>query len=113
KVTGQADHVVNSFRFIAQDVREHMAALGFRTIDEMIGRVDRLNFRPAVDHWKAKGLDYSAILYQPNVEIYAPKRRMVAQDHGLENALDNTIIAKCREALDQQRPVSVSLPIRN
>ena len=61
--TGKAEHVVNFFRFIAQEVREYMAQLGFRTMDEMIGRVDRLNFRQAVDHWKARGLDYSAILH--------------------------------------------------
>ncbi len=65
--TGKPEFVENFFRFVAQEVREYMAALGFRTMAEMIGRVERLNFRPAVDHWKAKGLDYSAILYQPDV----------------------------------------------
>ena len=94
--TGKAEFVVNFFRFIAQEVREYMAALGFRTMDEMIGRVDRLNFRKAVDHWKAKGLDFSAILYQPRGA--SPTRRgagCVAQDHGLDEALDNELIARC------------------
>ena len=72
-----------------------MAALGFRTMDEMIGRVDRLNFRQAVDHWKAKGLDFSAILYQPEVQPDAPRRKIVEQDHGLDDALDNELIAQC------------------
>src|SRR5205823_13776644 len=80
KFSGKPEFVETFFRFIAHEVREYMAALGFRTVDEMIGRVDRLNFKPAVDHWKAKGLDYSAILYEPPVEPGAPRRRTVAQD---------------------------------
>src|SRR5437762_13462336 len=76
--SGKAEHVVNFFRFIAAEVREYMAALGFRTMDEMIGRVDRLNFRKAVDHWKAKGLDFSAILYEPDVQPDAPRRQVRA-----------------------------------
>ena len=72
--TGKPEFVEHFFRFIAEEVREHMAALGFRTMDEMIGRVDRLNFREAVDHWKAKGLDYSNILYMPK----RPGRRAAA-----------------------------------
>jgi glutamate synthase (ferredoxin) len=88
-----------------------MAALGFRTMDEMIGRVDKLNFRPAVDHWKAKGLDYSSILYSAPSD--GPRRHTVAQDHGLADALDNQLIERCREALEHTTPVSVSLPIRN
>ncbi len=111
--TGKAEHVVNFFRFIAQEVREYMAALGFRTLDEMIGRVDRLNFRKAVDHWKAKGLDFSAILHEPTVAPDAPRRRVRAQDHGLDEALDNELIARCREALEHRTPVSLDLPIRN
>ncbi len=111
--TGKAEHVVNFFRFIAQEVREYMATLGFRTVDEMVGRVDRLGFRQAIGHWKAKGLDYSAILQQPNVEADAPRRRMVAQDHGLADALDNDLIARSAAALEHATPVSFSMPIRN
>ena len=113
KFTGKPEFVVNFFQFIAQEVREHMAALGFRTMDEMIGRVDRLSFRKAVDHWKAKGLDYSAILYEPPVEPDAPRRRVRAQDHGLDEALDNELIARSAGALEKGTPVSLSLPIRN
>jgi glutamate synthase (ferredoxin) len=114
--TGKAEHVVNFFRFIAQEVREYMAMLGFRTIDEMVGRVDKLNFRPAVEHWKARGLDFSSILYDPSGpggKSSGPRRRIVAQDHGLADALDNDLIARCREALDHGRPVAQTLPIRN
>ena len=111
--TGKAEFVVNFFQFIAQEVREYMAALGFRTMDEMIGRVDKLNVRKAVDHWKARGLDFSAILYAPPAEPSAPRRRVRAQDHGLEEALDNQLIARASDALEHKKPVSIDLPIRN
>jgi glutamate synthase (ferredoxin) len=111
--TGKAEFVVNFFQFIAQEVREYMAALGFRTMDEMIGRVDRLNFRQAVDHWKARGLDFSNILYEPEVQPDAPRRKIVEQDHGLDDALDNYLIALSRDALDYRAPVSLDVPIRN
>ena len=109
--TGKAEHVVNFFHFIAQEVRELMAALGFKTMDEMIGRVDKLNFKPAVDHWKARGLDYSAILY--NVPSNGPRRQTVLQDHGLVDALDNELIKRSREALEHTTPVAITLPVRN
>jgi glutamate synthase (ferredoxin) len=111
--TGKAEHVVNFFTFIAQEVREYMAALGFRTMDEMIGRVDKLDFRPAVDHWKARGLDYSAILYQPVADPNAARIKTVAQDHGLERALDNQLVVKAQDALERGKPVSFSMPIKN
>jgi glutamate synthase (NADPH) large chain len=111
--TGKPEFVETFFRFIAQEVREYMAALGFRTMEEMIGRVDCLNFRPAVDHWKAKGLDFSAILHQPQVAADAPRRCTVPQDHGLAGALDNELIVRCAAALEQRTPVSLQLPIRN
>ncbi len=111
--TGKAEHVVNFFRFIAEEVREYMAALGFRTMEEMIGRVDKLNFRPAVDHWKAKGLDYSAILHQPVADPEAPRTKRVEQDHGIERALDNQLIARAHDALEHGTPVSFSSPIKN
>ena len=76
----------------------------------MIGRVERLNFRPAVDHWKAKGLDYSPILYQPDVPADAPRHCVTAQDHGLKDALDNELIAQCANALERGTPVSLRLP---
>jgi glutamate synthase (ferredoxin) len=114
RFAGRPEHVVNFFRFVAQEVREHMAQLGFRTMDEMIGRVDRLDFTPAVDHWKARGLDCSSILYQPAVGPEVSRRRVTSQDHGLEKSLDATvIIPACRDAIDHGTPVELRLPIRN
>jgi glutamate synthase (NADPH) large chain len=111
---GKPEFVENFFRFIAQEVREYMAKLGFRTMDEMVGRVDRLNVRSAVEHYKARGLDYSAILYDPQVpQEYGARRRTTAQDHGLGGALDNELIDACREALEFKRPVSIERRIRN
>jgi len=114
RFAGRPEHVVNYFRFVAEEVREHMARLGFRTMDEMIGRVDRLDVRPALDHWKARGLDLSAILHQPAMPPEVPRRCVTVQDHGLERALDRTtLIPACREALEHGKPVSLRLPIRN
>ncbi len=114
RFAGRPEYVVNFFRFLAQEVREYMARLGFRTIEEMVGRVDRLDFRPAVDHWKARGLDLSSILYQPPVGPEVARRCVVAQDHGLEKSLDaTTLIPACREAIEHGRPVELRLPIRN
>jgi glutamate synthase domain-containing protein 2/glutamate synthase domain-containing protein 3 len=111
--SGKPEFVINFFRFIAEEVREYMAQLGFRTMDEMIGRVDRLRTRGAIDQWKAKGLDYSAILRQPPIAPGAARRRTRAQDHGLDLALDNELIAACADALERRRPVALSRPIRN
>ena len=113
RFTGKPEHVENFFRFIAQEVRELMAQLGFRTLDEMIGRVDKLDMRKAIDHWKARGLDFSTILHQPEAPERVAVRRVQPQDHGLEKALDNRLIELCREALEGQKPVELSLPIRN
>ncbi|HEX7045295.1 MAG TPA: glutamate synthase large subunit, partial [Burkholderiales bacterium] len=114
RFAGDPEHVVNYFRFVAQEVREYMAMLGFRTMDEMIGRVDRLNVRPAVDHWKARGLDFSRILYQPPVGPDVAIRKVREQDHGLERSLDRTtILPLCRDALESKKPVDIILPIRN
>ncbi|HSB81514.1 MAG TPA: glutamate synthase large subunit [Candidatus Methylomirabilis sp.] len=113
RFTGQPEHVENFFRFIAQEVRELMAQLGFRSMDEMIGRSDRLDMRKAVDHWKARGLDFSKILYRPDLPPHVAVRRVQSQDHGLEKALDNRLVALARPALEQGAPVELSLPIRN
>jgi len=114
RFAGQADHVVNFFRFLAEEVREYMARLGFRTMDEMIGRVDRLDFKPALEHWKARGLDLATILYQPPMPPEVARHRVTVQDHGLDRALDRTtIIPACREAIERGQPVSLRLPIRN
>ena len=113
KFQGQPEHVVNFFFYIAEEVRELMAALGFRTMDEMVGRVDRLEMRKAIDHWKARGLDFSSILYNPEVPLRVGRRRTMKQDHGLHQALDYKLIDHAQEALEHQTPVEFMLPIRN
>jgi glutamate synthase (ferredoxin) len=111
--TGRPEFVENYFRFVAEEVRELMATLGFRTMDDMIGRVDRMNTASAVDHWKAAGLDLSQILHSPEVPDTVHRRAMQPQDHGLQHALDNTLIERCAQAIEQRTPVSFELPIRN
>ena len=113
KFAGAPEHVINYFFFVAEEVRELMAELGFHTMDEMIGQVERLEMREAVDHWKARGLDYSAILYNPPVPGRVARRSVCAQDHGLEKALDYTLIDTAREAIDSRTPIELRLPIRN
>jgi len=113
KFQGTPEHVINFFFFLAEQVRRYMAELGFRTFDEMVGRVDRLEPRKAVDHWKARGLDFSAILYQPQVPARVARRCVTAQDHGLSQALDYKLIDHAREAIEQGMPVEIKLPIRN
>jgi glutamate synthase (NADPH) large chain len=114
RFTGTPEFVANFFRFIAEEVREYMAALGFRTMEEMIGRVDRLNFKAAVEHWKAKGLDLSTILYEPDMPPAVARHCVTSQDHGLDRALDRTtLIPACRAAIEHGKPVELALPIRN
>jgi len=113
RFTGAAEYVVRFFRFLAQDLREHMATLGFRTLDEMVGRVDLLEVQPAVEHWKAKGLDFSAMLLPPDNGRNGPLRRVRPQEHEVAKALDYEIMALARSALDRKEPVRIELPIRN
>jgi glutamate synthase domain-containing protein 2/glutamate synthase domain-containing protein 1/glutamate synthase domain-containing protein 3 len=110
---GQPEHVVNFFFFIAEQVRQHMAKLGFRTFDEMVGRVDKIDAAVADVHWKAKGIDLSSILYSPTLPSRVARRKMQAQDHGLAQALDHALIAKAAPALESQTPVTGSFVIRN
>ena len=110
---GQPEHVINFFFFLAEQVRQYMADLGFRTVDEMVGRVDMLEVEPAVDHWKARGLDFSAILYNPPVPGRVARRCVQAQDHGLEQALDHKILEESRSAIENLTPVDIDLPVRN
>ena len=114
KFTGDPSHGVNFMRFVAAEVREVMARLGFRTIDEMVGHSERLEMRAAVDHWKANGLDYSQIFYQPEVPSQVGRYHQIEQNHGLEETLDHTtLLDLCRPALEHRTPVSATLPIRN
>ncbi len=114
RFTGDADHVVNFMRFIATEVRELMAQLGFRSLDEMVGRVDRLSMRKAVDHWKARGLDYSRILHEPDVGEEVGRYCTMKQDHGIEKSLDMTMLLKaCEPAIKRGEKVHTRLPIKN
>jgi len=114
KFGGQPEFVENFFKYIAEEVREYMAQLGFRTVDEMVGQVDRLDVNAAINHWKAGGLDLSNILYKPeagpDVGIYCVN----TQDHGLEKSLDiTTLVPLCKEAIEERKPVDIILPVQN
>ena len=112
--TGEPEHVVNFMRFIAMEVRELMAHLGYRSFYKMVGRSERLEMRRAVDHWKARKLDFSRILYKPTVPKDVKRTSRIRQEHGLEEALDaTTLIPLCRPALENRTPVTATLPIRN
>jgi glutamate synthase (NADPH) large chain len=114
KFMGDPSHVVNFMRFIAQEIREEMAQLGFRTINEMVGRTECIEMRQAVDHWKLRGLDFSKILYQPAVPDSVGRYCQIEQDHGLDETLDKTVLLDlCKPALEKAQPVSATLPIRN
>jgi len=113
KFTGKPEYVVNYFRMIAEETRELMAKLGFRSIDEMIGRRDKLDMRKAIDHWKAQKLDLTPILMMPEVAEHIAVRRVQNQDHGLNKALDNELLKLAASAIDSRTPVEIHLPIRN
>jgi glutamate synthase (NADPH) large chain len=113
KFTGQPEHVINFFFFIAGQVREHMAKLGFRSFDEMVGRVDKLDSVLADAHWKAKGIDLSSILYTPELPSRVARRCIKKQDHGLDAALDHALIEKAAPALTSKKKVKHSFSIRN
>jgi glutamate synthase domain-containing protein 2/glutamate synthase domain-containing protein 1/glutamate synthase domain-containing protein 3 len=113
KFEGKPEHVINFFTFIAEEVREIMAELGFRKFEDMVGRVDMLDTRDTIEHWKAKGVDLTNILHKPDVPKEVAIRHVGTQDHGLDKALDNELIAKSRQAIDSQAPVSFSSDIKN
>jgi glutamate synthase domain-containing protein 2/glutamate synthase domain-containing protein 3 len=113
KFEGRPEHVINFFFFLAEQVREYMGQMGFRTFDEMVGRVDMLDARKAVQHWKAKGLDLSMILYNPPTPSRIARRCVQAQDHGLNEALDYKLIGHALDAIENRAPVEIKLPIRN
>ncbi len=114
RFAGKPEHVVNFMRFIAEDMREIMAQLGFRNIEEMVGRTDRLEARKAITHWKAKGLDFSNILYQPDASSEVGRFCSMKQDHGIDRSLDVTqLLEICKPAIERGEKVIADLPIRN
>jgi len=113
KFAGAPEHVVNFFTFVAKECREIMAELGFRKFEEMVGRVDMLETQEVIDHWKAKGLDLTNILHKPDVPTSIAIRHVTQQDHGLERALDQELLKRCREAIEQKKPVRLTMPICN
>ncbi|MDP1628558.1 MAG: glutamate synthase large subunit [Parvibaculum sp.] len=113
RFVGTPEHVINYFFFVAEEVRELMAAMGYRTFNEMIGQMQMLDKRKVVEHWKAKGLDFSRLFHKPppspGVEIY----RSEAQDHRIEGVMDRTLIEKAKDAIEHRKPVQIELPINN
>jgi glutamate synthase (NADPH/NADH) large chain len=113
KFNGKPEHVINYFFFVAEEVREWMAKMGFRSFDEMVGRVDMLDVRPGIEHWKAKGLDFSKLFYRPQSVPGVAVRHTETQDHGLGKALDHELITKAAAALTSRKPVSIESRIYN
>ena len=113
RFAGKPEFVVTFFEYIAEEVREHLAALGFRSLDEAIGRSELLDTAAAVSHWKAAGLDLSPLLHVPDLPDGSSRRQIVGQDHGLEKALDNELLTICEDALATGAPVRAQLPVRN
>ena len=113
KFSGKPEHVINYFFFVAEEVRELMAQLGIRHFNELIGRSDLLDTKKGIEHWKARGLDFSRIFYQPQVGPEVARYRSEEQDHGLEKALDHRLIELAQPALERGERVSIDMPIRN
>lgn len=113
KFQGEPEHIINYFHFVAEELRQIMASLGFRSINEMIGRSDALETRQAEEYWKTSQLDLSAILHRPEVPASTGKFCSEVQDHGLANVLDHQLIRQCAPALDKRQEVTIDLPIRN
>jgi glutamate synthase domain-containing protein 2/glutamate synthase domain-containing protein 1/glutamate synthase domain-containing protein 3 len=113
RFTGQPEHVVNYFFFVAEELREIMAQLGFRTLDEMIGRSDLLDMRKGIEHWKAKGLDFTRVFHQPPMPAEVARFHREKQDHGLARALDHQLIAAAAPAIEKAQPVRLAYRIRN
>jgi glutamate synthase (NADPH/NADH) large chain len=113
RFTGQPEHVINYFFFVAEELREIMASLGFRTVSEMVGRVDRLDMKKAVAHWKAKGVDLSRVLHQPQRKPGVAIHHCESQNHGLESALDHDLIAAAQPSIAHGQPVRLERTIRN
>jgi len=113
RFTGQPEHVINYFFFVAEELRQIMAEMGFRTVDEMIGRVDRLDMRRAVDHWKAAGVDLTRILHEVDLPENAARHQIESQNHGLDTALDRDLIVASAVALDRAEAVRIEREVKN
>jgi len=113
RFTGKPEHVINYFFFVAEEVRRWMARLGFRKFDDMIGQMQCLDMRKAIDHWKAQGLDYSRILTKPEVDESVAVYNCEAQDHGLDRAADHRLMEEAAPALEQGKPVRIETGIQN
>ena len=113
RFTGQPEHVINYFFFVAEELRQIMAELGFRTVEEMIGRVDKLDMRRVERHWKAAGVDLSRLLARVDIPADAPLHHTQTQEHGLSAAMDNELIAACKDAIVSAKPVQLEREIRN
>jgi glutamate synthase (NADPH/NADH) large chain len=113
KFTGKPEHVINYFFFVAEEMRQIMAKLGFRTVADMVGQSDKLNMRGVINHWKAKGLDYSKLLTKPKAESHDDEHHTMGQDHGIDAALDNQLIAQAKPALENGEKVTIDIEIQN
>ena len=113
RFSGKPEFVVTFFEFLAEEVREYLAALGFRSLEEAIGHVELIDARKAVEHWKADGLDLAPILHRPDLPAGTPLSRKVGQDHGLEKALDHALVSMSGDALEHGAPVRGAIAIRN
>jgi glutamate synthase (NADPH) large chain len=113
KFSGKPEHVVNYFFYVAEEAREIMAQLGIRSIEELTGRADLLDTKKSVSHWKAKGLDFGRIFYQPEMPDSVARRQVSEQDHGLDKALDHELIKRSKPAIDSKDRVSFIVPVRN
>jgi glutamate synthase (NADPH/NADH) large chain len=113
RFTGQPEHVINYFFFVAEELRAIMAEMGFATLNEMIGRVDKIDAREVLDHWKARGIDLSKILHQVEVDPSVARWNSERQNHGLDKALDHQLIAEAAAALDNRQPVRIEKDIKN
>ena len=113
KFQGKPEHVVNYFFFVAEEARQIMAQLGIRKFDDLIGRADLLDTKKGLAHWKAKGLDFSRIFHMPTVPADVPRRQLETQDHGLDRALDMTLIEKCKPAFERGEKVQFMQSVRN
>ncbi len=113
KFVGKPEHVINYFFFIAEEIRELMAKLGFRRFDDMVGQMDRLDMRRALNHWKARGLDFSRILHKPDTAPGEPVHNCEPQDHGLDKAIDHQLIEQAMPAIEDGQPVRIQIDIHN